>query len=505
MSLDDQLPDLLTDAARGADRVPPTMPACGPPSAAEPTRRQRQRRVAGAVAGSAFVVACVAGAVAVSGTDDDGTADPASPTTWEGEVPYVGLEIPGFHLERTEGEQPVSVGLDIAVVLFTDGTGSADGPVLHVSATPPSEPTDLADVGVPVDLDGDGAAGGPEDGWLDETESFIAVGWRLADGGLGAVGGVGQSAEQVLSYARGLDRTSFDPLQAPTPDGLPRREVLNLADGNDQRVAYYTGEESDAGTTWTFHVLTLDQTGWFDLLRVPGNDDEEQYVEVPLGDSFLGPGVALLREVSGGDGDALIRTDRGLTIQVVGPQVARLRDAIEAGHFVELEPTGVPGPTTSVVNPVETSVPDRQIGAAGSGTAVGAVNLTGLWVDRYDDEHAIVYIQFDQGIPQWEVSVGAAQQPGGEGSCVLAQPATDTWLNVVVGTPGGGGVSDSLLEAGFASTLDDGPPVTATVTCEPFEGAARVDVALPDPVPRPTELRVEEDLDLNALAIIIRL
>ena len=179
----------------------------------------------------------------------------------------------------------------------------------------------------------------------------------------------------LVDYVRGLDREAFDVAALPNPDGLDQRRTSTLPSPvATQALSAYAG---DGGT---LQVLTTNDPGWFDLRRMTLDANSiGNLTETPLGQSFLGPGVAESTPAGEGSAFAVVRTESGLTIEIwtEGIGVDVVNQILAEGRFVEVEPmeaptttttveavtttTEVPAPTTAVVDAGSTLITDITI------------------------------------------------------------------------------------------------------------------------------------------------
>ena len=91
--------------------------------------------------------------------------------------------------------------------------------------------------------------------------------------------------------------------------------------------------------------------------------------ETPLGQSFLGPGVAESTPAGEGSAFAFVRTESGLTIAISteGIGVDVVNQILAEGRFVEVEPMEAPTTTTTVeAVTTTTEVPTTSVADAGS-------------------------------------------------------------------------------------------------------------------------------------------
>jgi hypothetical protein len=360
---EDRLSTLLAERAEGAHQVHPTLGGVES-VVARRTQRRRRHRVVGAAAAVVIIAAGVGGAIALSRTADDAVPPVTDGFAPPHEVPAVGVRLDGFSQRQLEtGPLDLGESRPFSAAVFRSGDSPTDG-FLSVMVEPPDDAQGAPEVrGDPtLDLDGDGVV----DAHTGGNEAGMGIGWALADGSIVAVAPDGISVEAAIAYAREIFGPTLDLEDLPAPAGLPERDIWDLPDPsgpNEARVSYET-----EGGGQRITVLTTNQSGYFDLLQgtTAFGFGEFGFEEVPLGPSFLGPGQAILQD--NGDGRAyapdyaLIRTDAGLTIEIVGEDVDAdiLREVIETGAFVEVQPRSEgPRPTAT------TSVP------ATSGTTPG--------------------------------------------------------------------------------------------------------------------------------------
>ena len=360
MTNDDHLTDLLAERASQGSRVRPTMDGVQDAIARRARRRHRQRLVGTGLA-ALCVAAGIAGGFALAGGDD--TEAPATADLTE--VPLVGVDQPGLELVETH-VGPLGAGAD-PPLSYTSFASSVEpgGPVMTVMVDPAGDVPPPA--GRAVDLDGDGHAAGEGDGFVTVGTAGGAVGllWPLPDGRVAGFGAFELSEAFLVDYVQGLDREAFDVAALPNPDGLDQRRTSTLPSPvATQALSAYTG---DGGT---LQVLTTNDPGWFDFTRmtidanITGN-----LTETPLGQSFLGPGVAESTPAGEGSAFAVVRTESGLTIEIwtEGIGVDVVNQILAEGRFVEVEPTEAPTTTTTVeAVTTTTEVPTTSVADAGS-------------------------------------------------------------------------------------------------------------------------------------------
>lgn len=349
MNLDDQLPGLLAREAEHADAAPPTRDGVQAVIGRRARRRRRQRRVGTGLA-ALCVVAGAAGGVALSSND----SEPADivPTGGLPAVPPLGIDAPGLTLRSaTEIGAPPDASSEPAVVYFTRATDSPLGPLIvaYLDDEPSFQPP--IPTATPVDLDGDGATGGPGDGRVGSLGRGEYVEWTTGDGRPAAVGGYGVERADVIEYVRSLGRQSYSLETVPAPDGFPERVVTGPASA--EHLAIYSSER---GTT--VFVNTTNAPGRFDARRV----SLDAVAEVPLGTSILGDGVAVLSDAEPDSVTALVRTEGGLTVEISGNGLdgEAVRDLLADGRFVEVESTEeteASPPSPNVPPPMPTVTP----------------------------------------------------------------------------------------------------------------------------------------------------
>ena len=294
-------------------------------------------------------------------TDDDPESGIATEPGGAEDLPLVGIDLVGYVREPALDPEASAGGDDLTYAAFTGDEPDVLGPMITASSFIQTGDTDPG--GTPVDLDGDGDAGGESDGRMTEYENgATTVTWTHDStpppyGRIAVVNGHGVPPEDVLIYAQQLSGVPFDLETMPAPERLPNREVVTFEPTPDfpSRVASYQGPSS------VVHVLTTSDRGYFDLTRIVSTEGE-QYEEIPLGRTFLGPGAAILSPDDDGMTSALVRTDSGLTVHVFGRNVdaGTLRTAIRYGHLVDLSDEGHPlvttvPTTTTVVDATTTS------------------------------------------------------------------------------------------------------------------------------------------------------
>ena len=170
----------------------------------------------------------------------------------------------------------------------------------------------------------------------------------------------------LVDYVRGLDREAFDVAALPNPDGLDQRRTSTVPSPvATQALSAYAG---DGGT---LQVLTTNDPGWFDLMRMTIDANIGTLTETPLGQSFLGPGVAESTPAGEGSAFAVVRTESGLTIEISteGIGVDVVNQILAEGRFVEVEPTEAPTTTTAVeavTTTTEVPAPTTAVAVAGS-------------------------------------------------------------------------------------------------------------------------------------------
>jgi len=358
---DERLSDLLAERARQGSGVHPTREGVGVALTRRAARRRRRRTVVTGLAGLCLVAGVVGGlALASDGGDgsQDGFTDPTGPLP---EVPLVGLDLDGFERSETQiGDLHLDDEQARTVVVFRRGRSLAD-PFVTVAIQPPIGGVPPEVRGDPIDLNGDGV----DDAGLGGNDAGFGIEWRLTDGSVARVGAdlIGPGSEDALiAYAGEVFGPTLDLDDLPSPDGLPERETWTLPDPRGPAEATLTYEATDGSDRW-ITVSTTNQPGYFDLLQDSSANpaDGFGFEEIDLGASFLGSGRAIVFDEYSGPGRdyALIRTDTGLTLeittgcrtgQVCGQPAlddGTLRDVIQTGAFVEVEPTDGPPTTTA--------------------------------------------------------------------------------------------------------------------------------------------------------------
>ena len=362
MSLDQQLPDLLTDAAKGADAAPPSIDGVHA-ALGRRTRRRRRQRLAGSVVAVAVVAAGIVGGVAVARRDepDRGTVD--DPVEGLPEAPILGIEREGWELRFADELDDVLGGEAEPVVpyaFFSEGDELFGAPVITVAIGPEGE-LDTEEERTPVDLDGDGATDGPGDGWILPPEGGTStVAFVQGDGSTVGITGFGVPEDDLLAYASTVAAADLgDVTGTPSPPGFDT-EILTEFPADGARHTYATYRVAGGGQVG---ISTTNQPGWGTITQFGSNT----FTEVPLGgDSLLGPGRAAV-DASGEGASALILTDAGLTVEIhlddSVDDAGLLRSLLADAPFVELEPRPVETPTTTV--PPTTTGPDRVIDLSG--------------------------------------------------------------------------------------------------------------------------------------------
>ena len=373
--MSDRLSDLLARRAEQGSGVHPTRAGVDEAIAHRAIRRRRRRTIGGGI--GVVVVLAVAGvAVAAGGSTD---ADPESGIATQPEgaenLPLVGIDLVGYTRAPELDPDPSAGGDDLTYAAFTGDEPDVLGPMITASSVVQTGDTDPG--GIPVDLDGDGDAGGESDGRMTEYENgATTVTWTHDStpppyGRIAVVNGHGVPPEDVLIYAQQLSGVPFDLETMPAPERLPHREVVTFEPTPDfpSRVASYQGPSS------VVHVLTTDDPGYFDLTRIVSTEGQ-QYEEISLGRTFLGPGSAILSPDDDGTTSALVRTESGLTVHAFGRNVDAdtLRTAIRYGHLVDLSDEGHPLATTVPA----TTVPATTVPAPETPPVVTAVEGTGI-------------------------------------------------------------------------------------------------------------------------------
>ncbi len=376
--MSDRLSDLLARRAEQGSGVHPTRTGVDEAITHRATRRRRRRTIGGGI-GIVVVLAVAGVAVAAGGsTDDDPESGIATEPGGAEDLPLVGIDLVGYVREPALDPEASAGGDDLTYAAFTGDEPDVLGPMITASSFIQTGDTDPG--GTPVDLDGDGDAGGESDGRMTEYETgATTVTWTHDStpppyGRIAVVNGHGVPPEDVLVYAQQLSGVPFDLETMPVPERLPNREVVTFEPTPDfpSRVASYQGPSS------VVHVLTTSDRGYFDLTRIVSTEGE-QYEEIPLGRTFLGPGAAILSPDDDGMTSALVRTDSGLTVHVFGRNVdaGTLRTAIRYGHLVDLSDEG---------HPLVTSVPTTTVPATTAptrdGPVVSAIEGTGSSAPR---------------------------------------------------------------------------------------------------------------------------
>ena len=383
MSLDQQLPDLLTDAAARADAAPPTRAGVETAIGRRQARRRRQRTV-GTVLAASCLIAGVVGGLALA--RDDGESGESLPIDQSGplpRVPLVGVELDGFTL--TEGRVAPfddDDGSPVTSVTFRP-SGSLAGPLINVSVESvlgnevPIDPDGRA-----VDLDGDGN----DDAESTSTPSGgVGVVWDV-DGRTVGVGGFGLPEPDVVDYASTLFGGEVDPLAVPAPHDLPERSTWTIPSRVDTEQAFATYRNGGR----ELGITASNQPGWFDFVQSYTMSTYGDFEETEVGDTFLGPAQAIVSEPRTGYGFALIRTESGLTIEIAtdgGPTSAdELRELLADGRLVELDPDNVltAEPTTTTAVVAATTAPPTSTPPS---TTTSVVEPAGANVPTFDREH----------------------------------------------------------------------------------------------------------------------
>jgi hypothetical protein len=474
--MSDRLSDLLAQRARQGSGVHPTREGVDAVLTRRATRRRRRKAIGSGVAGL-VVLAGAVGGFALTGGDDSPDAGIATDPPTSGELPLVGIDLIGY--VRDPGADPgpddVATGAeygDITYVVFTGEDADPLGPLMTVATH--SGLTQLS--GTPVDLDGDGEVGGNGDGALSTFPRGAAVAWA-EDGLVTAVNGHALSSDEVLAYARQIRTVPSDPQEVPAPEALPHREVGTFGPEPSfpVRVAAYRGPVT-LGETVTLQVLTTDEPAYFDLTRIVSTEGVP-YEEVPLGESFLGPGVALVSADDDGPTSALIRTDAGLVVHItaMGLDAPVLRTAIETGHLVDLSaeqaPTTAPSTPTTIPTDGQPSATTSTLVTAT--TAVPSTEITDIRWGTHGDTDRFV-IEFAGALPPTH-DVDLADRPSA-GECVPPETAGVAFVNVHLGLTATRGDSGSFSAIGLGD-----PVVSVQVACE-FEAFVDLVIALDRPV-----------------------
>jgi hypothetical protein len=361
----DRLSDLLAQRARQGSAVHPSREGVEAAISRRATRRKRQRAIGTGLA-SLCLAAGTVGGFAIASNDDARNTNATTDPPAVGDLPLVGIDLPGYLRSPGEDPDPTEVTSDITYAVFTGDAGDPLGPLVTAASHAGVGQPD----GSPVDLDGDGTTGDEGDANLITFPGGAAVVWA-EDGQVMAIDGHGVSSDDVIAYASQVRDLPFDLEAIPTPEGLPHREVVTFGPVPDfaSRVATYQGPG-----TQQLQVLTTDEPGYFDLTRIVSTEGVP-YEEVPLGPSFLGSGVALVSADDDGPTAALIRTDDGLIVHITadGLDAPVLRTAIETGHLVDLEPA--PSPTTTSTVAPQTTGPATTTSIVGGDDEVGDITV----------------------------------------------------------------------------------------------------------------------------------
>lgn len=388
MTLDDRLGDLLTEAADHA--LPPTEAGVRAAIDRRHRRRQRQR-----LAVSGLALACVLGGIgaAVVVAQRDTTA----PSVVDGPVdrPLVGVDLPGWELQLAGDSSQVGDGTDDIVeidrpfAMFAEAEDPLAGPTILLAVG--LSDVDLDPSGDPVDLDGDGRTDGSQG--RDETGATWVSFTVPGTAELAGVSSISATEDAVVAYAATLATgPPFTLDDAPAPDGLPRRFVDRPTDAGVAIATYRDPRRASLVVS-----TTSDPTDA--LVFATAVRDDVQPVE--LGDSFLGPGEAVVHA----EGTGVVLTDSGLTVHLMGDglDVDTVRRIIEEGRFVEV-PSSEPAPTTTTVAFTTSTVDNGQTGSA----------ILDVRRDELPDRDRIV-VRFDEALPA-EYRLEPTDQPFG-GDC----------------------------------------------------------------------------------------
>jgi hypothetical protein len=476
--MSDRLTQLLDERARQGTGVRPSLDGVHTAVAQRAKRRKRQRVVGTGIA-AVCLAAGIAGGLALANGDDSsqGFTGPLPP------VPAVGLDLPGATLNTVTtgpiggsveglGSAVFTQGDDLNSPVFTAYVGAADADPVEVDGL------------TPVDLDGDGDPNEDDDGWLSPPLDVEAEGsgvvFRQADGRWVGVGAYGVDEDEVVDYVRDLDRDHVELADLPTPSGFDDTGAFGVpSPAATQTIADY---DYDGGSV---QVITTNEPHWFDLLRVTLLGSE-RLREVPLGDTFLGPGVAGIA-VNETSSAGLVRTDSGLTVLVNTIEVQDpdfVADLLSGGRLVELADTPTPATTslpdtTSVATATTEYTDASDSGEGGSGTGPG--RLVEIAVDPGPASDRVT-LSFEGGIPEYEVMTSDGPTPPGEGTCPddLGDPGA-AYLRVRLTVPYTGDPANPPAPVpgyGVLNSSPDGVVQGAYVPCSVFEGVVWVDVSL---------------------------
>lgn len=378
MNLDEQLPSLLAREAEHADVAPPTRQGVETVIGRRAHRRRRWRTSLTGVAAVCVLAGAVGGFALGGGGSDPARSVDSSPGQLA-EVPLLGVDLPGWELNFA-GKDDGFLGDDsgsppaATYAIFVRGTDAFGAPSIWVTIGP-ADLLDTEEGLTPVDLDGDGSADGESDGWrLASPNDPPTIAFTRGTTDTVATTGFGVPEPELITYTSALrEAGSFTVDEVPTPDGFVL-DALTALPNPDVQFAATSYRLASGGSV---DITVTNQPGWSTLASHDGSSSPPtSYEEVPLGDSLLGPGAAVLTTTRSPSPSGLILTDSGLTIELVSESAAYdhdlIRRLITDAPFIEVQPTDDPAESPpSPAAPTPTTTPTTTSIAGGTSTVTG--------------------------------------------------------------------------------------------------------------------------------------